>query len=243
MCDTSPYKKLLIYRMGAYMEDTKRASINCYNSPLFDILRVTNMFGMLNMAIGMANNTHLFSKTIWKKEVWSRAWKVDNEEWGYTSSLFSDTHYLKSILSDTAQYLIWWDISNIDPCRIGVCENIAAMICRSSQLKSDSIEYKNSVNSNRACQRCNNFEEENVAHLIMRCETHDALRQQIFDVIEGFDVHNNTHVRNSPNLLLHILGKDIPDVCFDAKVDLWKKLGEIINAMYIEQTRDRCGVG
>ena len=47
-------------RIGMYLKDTKRASLNRHNSPLYDIFRVTDMFGMLNMAIGMANNTHFF---------------------------------------------------------------------------------------------------------------------------------------------------------------------------------------
>ena len=112
------------------------------------------------------------------------------------------------------------------------------MICRSSKLKSDCVEYKTSLNSNRACQKCNNFEEENVAHLIMRCEAYDFLRHHLFELIESFDSRFDTHVRNSPSLLLYILGKDLPDVCIEAKVNLWSKLGEIINVMYTDLIQD-----
>ena len=93
-------------RLRELLVDPTVASRNAHFSPLFDILHVTVMFGMMNMAVHMANNTHVYSKACWKRELWSNAWKIENEEWRYTAALFTDTDYLRSVLNDTEEHFI-----------------------------------------------------------------------------------------------------------------------------------------
>ena len=237
------YRSVLMDRLRLFLNDPEIASENIHFSPLFDIFRVTVMFGMMNMTINMANNTHFYSKTSWKKEVWLRAWKIENEEWGFTAALFSDTYYLRSVLHDVRLHFVWWEISNRHPECIHMCENIAALICRASSLKSDSIEYKGTLLSVRACEGCDDFCEENVEHVIMQCNKHNKLRCDLTRIIKEFDDANLTVIGQSQELLLYALGKDIAGVNFDAKLELWCKIGEIINKMYEDTVLDRSGVG
>ena len=230
-------------RLRLFLLDPTTASENVHFSPLFDIFRVTVMFGMMNMAVNMANNTHVYSKMLWKKEVWLNAWKIENEEWGYTVGFFADTFYLKSVLSDVRQHLIWWEISNRHPEYIHMCENIVAMICRASALKSDSIEFKGSFLSVRACSNCDTFHEEDIEHIILQCVKHDEMRKNLSTVINEFDEINNTSVGQSQDKLLYILGKDIDGVSDDVKLSFWLKIGQIINGMYEQSILDRSGVG
>ena len=59
MGDDSIYRRVLMERLRQFLVDPVAASRNAYFSPLYDILRVTVMFGMMDMAIKMANNTHV----------------------------------------------------------------------------------------------------------------------------------------------------------------------------------------
>ena len=80
MDDQLIYKKLLVKRLDDFLNNPGVACENKAFSPIFDILRVTMMFGMLGMAINMVNGTHFFSKQCLKRDVWKNAWFIDNEE-------------------------------------------------------------------------------------------------------------------------------------------------------------------
>ena len=102
---------------------------------------------------------HTFSKAVWKN-----VWYID-EDWKFTSSLFSDTHYLKTSMVNTQQCLVWWDISNRHQGSMKMCENMAKLTCRCSNLKSDSVMYKGTNHNVRACSNCDLFHEKNVEHI------------------------------------------------------------------------------
>ena len=148
-------------------------------SPLYDILRVTMMFGMLGMVIRLVNGTHFYSKQCWKKDVWRNAWYIDNEEWVYTSALFSDAHYLNLTMSDTRQHLIWLEITNRYPEYIQMASNLAELVCRCSNLKSDSVMYKGTQLSVWACGNCDSCQEENLEHVVMLCPNNDDIWTKI----------------------------------------------------------------
>ena len=243
MEDDSVYRKVLLYRMNQYGGCPRGADDNLHFSPLFDILRITSMFGMMSMAINMANRTHFYSKVMWKNEVWANAWRIDNDEWNFTTALFSDTYYLNSTIGHTSRHLVWWDVSNCYPSSIGSCEVMAAMICKASLLKSDSVEFKHTLLSMRACSNCDAGTEENMEHVIMHCEKHAHLRQQVMNRMQDFDMAYGTDISTSPDLFLYMIGKDISNVDNDSKLLLWRDIGCIIRDMYSVATKDRCGVG
>ena len=236
------YRRVLMDRLRQFLLDPTEASENAHSSPLFDIFRVTVMFGMMNMVINMANNTHMYSKTCWKREVWVNAWKIENEEWDYTTALFADTYYLNSVIDDVRNHLVWWELSNMQPDCIRMCENVTALICRASDLKSDSIEFKGSLLSVRACE-CDAFCEENIEHIIMQCTKHDQMRRKLTRLIGDFDNENQTAIGQSEDILLYVLGKDIDGVNNDAKMAFWYETGQIISKVYEVTVRDRSGIG
>ena len=243
MDENSIYRRVMMARLQTFMTDPDTASENAHFSPLFDILRVAVMFGMMQMVVNMANNTHMYSKTCWKREVWTRAWKVENEEWSYTAALFSDTFYLRSTLRDTREQMVWWVISNSDPACIQMCENMASMICRASALKSDSVEFKGTLTSVRACEGCDSFSEENLEHIVMHCGKHSGVRKEITRIVKDFDNANQTGISNSKDLLLHILGKDIAGVDDKTKLEFWYLVGQLVNRIYEGIVLERRGVG
>ena len=62
MDEDTIYRRVMMDRLRELLVDPTVASRNVHFSPLFDILHVTVMFGMMNMAVHMANNTHVYSK-------------------------------------------------------------------------------------------------------------------------------------------------------------------------------------
>ena len=75
-----------------------------------------------------------------------------------------------------------------------MCENITAMICRASALKSDRVEFKRTLISVRACENCDNFSEENLEHVIMQGEKHTQIRTEITHIIKDFNEVNQTEI-------------------------------------------------
>ena len=61
MDSRSVYRKLLISRLEKFPAVVRLCSIDKYHSPLYDIFRVTLMFEMMDMALRMADGTHMYS--------------------------------------------------------------------------------------------------------------------------------------------------------------------------------------
>ena len=143
MPDDMLHKTVFLTRLHDFENDKHRACENKYYSPIFDLLRVSMMFRMYDMVKRMANGTHVYSKLSWKNIVWTNAWKIDKEEWIYTSALFNDTHYLYNTSPNVNLPMVWWDIANLRSDLIPMCEIMAKLVCRASDLKSDDFSTKN----------------------------------------------------------------------------------------------------
>ena len=243
MEECTTYRRLLVHRLDRYLEGN--GNENKYHSPLFDIFKVTQMFGMLGMAVSMLNGTHFFSKNAWKRNVWSNAWIVDNEEWKYTVALFSDTHYLNMTLPYTENYLIWRDVSNKYPDKMSMCENMAKLICRCSNLKSDCATFKGSSHSTGACDNCDLFQDENLEHMVMQCANNADIRSKMSDDIDLL-IENTGNIRLLSEVQLpSLLGRYIEGMDMDVMTDMWVIAGTAINEMYnrTEKAKVRAGIG
>ena len=206
---------------------------NNFYSPLFDILRVTEMFGMLGMAINMAEGSHWYSKEVWKKEVWSRACQIDNQDWSFTAPLFRDTYYLRSTLSATESYLAWWEISNNFPDMIFMCENLARLVCKCSNLNSDNVTLKGTNLSLCACNNCQMFQEEDLEHLVLQCDFNNDIRCKMMKDLQALEVKYNIPVVGTEDLLLVLLGKCFTDFDYDIMMELRTISGHDISSTYM----------
>ena len=119
---------------------------------------------------------HFYSKTCWKKEVWLRAWKIENEEWGFhcCAVLWYILPEVSSPWCQVALCLVG-NINQTPGVHTYVWEHRSIDLQSELSLKSDSIEYKGTLLSVRACEGCDDFCEENVEHVIMQCNKHNKL--------------------------------------------------------------------
>ena len=245
MSDLSVYKRIMLHRLDKFTTEYEVARHNKHYSPLFDIFRVTEMFGMMNMCIRMARGTHWYSKQMWKQEVWRNAWYIDNEEWSFTTALFRDTYYINMTKSRTEHCLTWWLLSNQYPSKIRMCENMAKLVCRCSNLYSDNITLKGSNLSNRACINCDLFQEENIEHIVLHCPNNSDLRDRMMLDIAELEVRYNVVLTGSGVFLLCALGRQISDIDDCIMMEFWMITGNAISNMYVrtERTKPKTGVG
>ena len=245
MDENSVYRKLMIKRFECFVNDSFIACRNEHHSPIYDILRVAIMFNMMGIVARMIRGTHFYSKGWWKREVWRNAWLKDNNDWMNTAPLFRDTYYLNSVLDDTTMYLAWWELSNQRPEYMNVCENMSRLVCRCSNLKSDCVMIKGTNLSVRSCEKCCNFHEENLEHMVMHCPSNNETRSKMLEDISTLENRYGFRLNAEGDMLMNLMGKRIIGVDSVTMLDLWAIAGTAVNRMYLEfiSERERTGVG
>ena len=106
MDDTCIYKSVLKIRAIQFNENIRSGMINEGDSPMFDRLRISIIFGLYEVVMNMIINSHRYSKEGWKKLVFGRAWEVEDNDWDITCSFHKSLTDLNLILGG-AKYLVW----------------------------------------------------------------------------------------------------------------------------------------
>ena len=73
--------------------------------------------------------------------IWEKAWEMDDAYWRSTSLIFTRNNLLYCTITKS-QYLVWWQLADKFPQLQRISENMARLICRTSQLKSDDFRLK-----------------------------------------------------------------------------------------------------
>ena len=75
--DISIYKRILIHRMTYYSNNLEEGRNNRCNSPIFDLLKVSESFGVYDDIMGMFHGVREFGKKEWKDLIWLRTWEIE----------------------------------------------------------------------------------------------------------------------------------------------------------------------
>ena len=84
------FKKILEYRAIKFNNDVRNGILNEFDSPLFDIMRVSIIFNMYDILMSMIFRNQMYSKTQWEKMVWANAWRVEDNDWQYSVILYDN---------------------------------------------------------------------------------------------------------------------------------------------------------
>ena len=141
---------------------------NRLQSPTFDMLRISEILNLYNEIGMMIHGTRVYSKKQWRDIVRERAWLLENQDWQFRVALFNTTKYINATI-DYVQTLIWWQIGSFFHEIMLPCETMCKLVCRASDLKSDSHQYKDNPLNRPICNNCNEMAMENVEHLLMHC--------------------------------------------------------------------------
>ena len=137
-------------------------------------------------------------------------------------------------------YLVWWHISDLFPKLMRICEVMARIVCRNSMLKSDDYRTRTGNVSDMKCTLCDNFEVEDMKHMILHCSFHENTRNAMFKEISRicpnlFDI--------DPDILRIVLGKSVPGIDQETLCNVWICAGKAISSMYYSTLSNRDGVG
>ena len=242
MDDNCLYKKVFKLRARKFNDDIEEGIKNLYDSPIFDLLRISIIFGLYETVMNMTFNSHTYSKGIWKKIVWARAWEVEDKDW-YITSMFQKSLQKLNMTLGCAKYLSWYHISDAYPKLMRECETMARLVCGASNLKSNEYRYIGKFFMEKSCDMCDLAAYENVNHLVMACPATSFLRRPMFDLTNS-DECKNLWCSIEPGICLEaLLGGNPVMAPLHDMFPIWCKSMFWINKMYRMVMKARSGIG
>ena len=172
--------------------------------------------------------------------MWHRAWDLERTYW---CNAHRSLEYVNK-LCPSPMYLCWWQISDTNPNLIGMCENMARMVCKSSMLKCDDVRLKSLTNSWRWCELCDFSVEEDLWHCIMQCPAFQGTRIRMFNDVESIFARDGQMLPESgADILALLIGAVTPGISPKTMVEIWKVSGTYISEMYEARVKPRLGIG
>ena len=168
MDDDDLPKKIFCERANVYFSDNRFGNENQLQSAIFDLLNVSQIFGLLNDVRNMVERQHFYPKSVWKSKVWEKGWQLEDLHWRIEKQLYRSLDIFNGV-SPVNMYLTWWSIADMYPQYIKECEIMAKIVCHASLLKGDDFKLKSLVGTTRMCDLCNCFEIEDARHFVLRC--------------------------------------------------------------------------
>ena len=183
----------------------------------------------MRMIFGVA----IYSKSQWRDKVWKVAWDMEDRYWVHNAVLYRNENLLFKTTVNP-RYLTWWHSSDLIPSLMRVCEDMARMVCGTSNLKCDNPKLRKETLSNRACTLCEFGIEENTIHLVMQCPYHEAIRICMYNDIDKLQVVTRDifNELQGDEKFLTLMGKNILTIDPDDMLKLWTVSGYYISTMY-----------
>ena len=214
---------------------------NKYDSPVYDILRIAIMYGVYGEIMRMVVNSHMYDKNDWKKKIWERAWKIEDEDCHMRLVLHKSLRYVDDTIG-TPKYFVWWAISDTYPWLMKECELMVKIMCKASKLKCD--DYALTTFAQKSCSLCNLAAYETIEHVAMSCSYFDGCRHQMLDKIRDIPNGAGTLILESgENITCYLLGKPHPQLTYDDMIPFWIISCRWIYKMYSTLINIRTGVG
>ena len=243
MDDDVVYKKLLLSRARQFDSDITKYEINSSCSPIFEILRVSILFGIYRETMMMICGTHVYSKVGWKNLVWKHAWQIEEDDWRLRCSYFPSLSGIYRIM-DNPQYMIWWQISDKNTSIMRECETMVRMVCKTSDLRCDDHRLKGLAFSLKSCTLCDDMAHENPEHMILQCTYLSEERRKMFsDIVNMKDGVGNKILEYSENILWSILGRPVDGIRWPDMIEFWSITAKHVYIMYRIVLKDRAGIG
>ena len=232
-------RRIFTTKVRMFNDNRDECSKNCNHSPAYDILNNALKAGVYNILYDMTmGKKQIIPKVTWLKLIWSKAWQIDDIYW-HTTSVLNKNNDLLMKISSTSRYLPWWELSDINPGMIGICETMSRLICHASGLKSDDLRHKGCSPSIKMCSNCDMFITEDLFHVIMQCPYTEEKMRVTQQSIIAIDVTIKEAFKESPDQVFNwLIGKDIPYVDRGMMYKVWAISGESISGIYKQICRE-----
>ena len=236
------YKRVFKQRFLQYESDPIKGRANEYNSPIFDMIRISEIFGVTNDIRCMLDGTKFYNKAQWREKIWQCAWDIEDQDWDYRTMFFRSTLNLRKTM-ESVHLLIWWQLADQCPDMMYQCESMVKLLCRASNLKCDTHKSKNDPR-NPYCDLCKSFANENVKHVIMQCPNLAPIRDNMYLEIVSLETISGVQIlANVDDYYAFILGKIPTTLRPEISLELLKIIAQYVNAMYQKVLKSREGIG
>ena len=234
----SIYRRVFMTRMLQFNENIEEGVENIHFSPIFDILRISILYGLYEDVCKQICGTVVYSEKAWKTIVWARAWEIERDAWKNVTLFFNNSRLLNNVM-DEPGYTIWWQISDVNYKYVRYCEVMIKIICRASRLKSDYFSLEGAHFSERSCTRCDNFAYEDVRHIILQCECNIVDRNELFRQINEMpNGVGKSILDRSDDFLSTLLGKFCPGIDKGSMFEFWKISCIFVSMVYWSVVND-----
>ena len=210
MTEESISKHIFINRYSEYGQRRANCRKNALQSPAFDMLKISEIFGLFEEVGSMLLGTRWFSKGQWGDIVWLKAWETENQNWEIRTNILRTTTYLRATMNSVST-MIWWQISDAFPKIMLACETLCKLICRASDLKCDSYLFKNNPLARPYYDLCNNLSIKNIEHILMHCPYFNDRREAMFRESNDLEEYYNSALITPLGNKLHVMLGKIPE--------------------------------
>ena len=241
--DEEVHKRVLCQRLEQFVNNTVICTRNTHQSPIFDILRIAQIYGLFDDLMRMLNGTHHISKAMWRRKVWENAWQIEDRDWVLRAQYFGNSYIFCKTINGPV-YSIWWKLADRTPKLIRPCEVMMKLLCGASRLKVDDYRVRNENAGNVMCNLCNNYAREDPFHIIMQCEGTQNIRGAMHTALN--ELLRNTEysaLLQSPEIFYIMMGKDPGDVPEEIMFEVWATVCVYVTKMYWTVLNNRIGIG
>ena len=205
---------------------------NPTDSPIIQILQYCEEFDILDDVRRMANG-YFFSKNMWKKMVWEKAWNIEHTEWCEHMASNEKLDLVKMVMPTTG-YSVWWMMADIDQTHMKRSETMVKLLCHTSRLKGDDRKLLRASYITKCCTQCETAAYENTWHMIMQCPAQEGIRREMYNDISSIG-QNLERVCDFSVMM----GKYIDGWDFESMVPIWKITSTHIVRMYYKVINGR----
>ena len=169
MVPVNPLRRIFELRFEGFRGNTVKCRENEYSNPIYNIMDVAVMYGLVDAINGMLKcEVPISLKRAWSKLIWERAWKLEDANLRASNMIFKDNDILSLTVCDT-RYITGWQISDLDFRLMKMCETMSKLVCHANLLKRDDCRLKRLPMSNRTCINCDMYCIEDITHILMQC--------------------------------------------------------------------------
>ena len=208
-----------------------------------DLLNTADIFNLWDEVRNMVMLRHRYAKAAWKTKIWGRAWDLEDVYWRLQFNVCRSLDII-GLTSPDCRYLTWWYLLDKFPRAMRSCEIVARLVCHASLLKADDVRLKRLNKSDRVCNLCELYEDENVRHLVMQCPALQPERTAMFRDISDVEGRCGKDILvNAANTLGTLLGRPVDDIPQEIMDEVWLLAGKHISKMYFRCLSLRKGIG
>ena len=236
-----PSRIIFCARMEVFMRNIDDCSMNVCSSMVFDLMNAAVSFGVLDEVVNMARGIHIWSKIMWKRKIWARAWELDIYLWRVQTRCHRSLGLLSSICSGPG-FLIWWQIAQDDHRLIIACEKIVKLVSHSSALKADDVRLKGAPAFAKFCSDCDHAATDDARHLVLQCPKWQPIRNEMFDAIASIpDGCGRAILDSQCDLALVLMGKSVDGIMHEQMIKIWTISAVYISRMYDSKLKEGIG--